>query len=253
MDLLVDIGNSTTKVARYEGGTLYDVHRMETHHTSTGTVERLIAGVGPAGPIDNVVVSTVVPEVKDSWKTAARVCFGTTPFFVTHHAKLGIRISYDAPGTIGADRLVNASAAVDRFGAPVVVVDIGTAVTVDAVAKTRGFIGGVIAPGPGFMREYLAERTSQLLRVDVAPVAPGIGQSTEEAMRIGAWHGYQGLLKELVRCALSALRSSSVSICATGGGAAALCQDLGMTVAIEPNLTLLGLGRIAELNDLSEL
>lgn len=249
MNLLVDIGNSTTKVARHVNGKLSEIFRMDTDETSTSTVTRLVADVGAGGPIDKVIVSSVVPEMKDSWRSGIRMSFGLTPFFVTYTANLGMRVSYEAPHTIGADRLVNAVAAAHLYGAPAVVIDVGTAVTIDAVSRSRGFIGGIIAPGPGMMREYLADRTAQLLQVDLAPTARGIGKSTEEALRIGAWHGYRGMLKELIQCTLSGLRTSEATICATGGGAVPLCRNLGLPVTIEPNLTLLGLSRIAELND----
>src|SRR5208337_2858073 len=113
-------------------------------------------------------------------------------------ALCGVGIDYPKPDTIGQDRLANAVAAHKRFGAPVVVVDFGTAVTFDVVNRAGNYAGGIIAPGLAAMTDYLHEKTALLPRIRIREVKTAIGRSTEQAMLIGAVHGYRGLVRELI-------------------------------------------------------
>jgi type III pantothenate kinase len=155
-----------------------------------------------------------------------------------------LRIDYPKPETIGADRLADAAGAVSRYGAPVLVMDFGTALTAAVVTKDRVWRGGVIAPGFPLMRDYLFERTAKLPRMRIGSgKAPRIGRSTEEAMRFGALVGYRGMVREIV----SELRRNfkcDFKLVATGGFAKWVLKDLDLPFVIDPTLTLYGAGLV---------
>ena len=129
----------------------------------------------------------------------------------------GVGIDYPKPNTIGPDRLANAVAARHRFGAPVVVVDFGTAVTFDVVDRAGNYVGGIIAPGLAAMTDYLHEKTALLPRITIREVKSPIGKSTEQAMLVGAVHGYRGLVRELVMELKRELKARRLPVVATGG------------------------------------
>ena len=164
-----------------------------------------------------------------------------------------LRLDYPHPSTIGADRLADAAGAVSRYGAPVLVMDFGTALTAAVVTKDRIWRGGVIAPGFPLMRDYLFERTAKLPRMKIPAFAnatagrgrgiPKIGRSTEEAMRFGALVGYRGMVREIV----AELRKNfkcDIRLVATGGFAKWVLRDIDLQFTIDPTLTLYGAGLI---------
>ena len=153
----------------------------------------------------------------------------------------GIGIDYPKPQTIGPDRLANAMAARRRFGAPVVVVDFGTAVTFDIVDRRGNYIGGIIAPGLEVMTDYLHEKTALLPRIKIRDVQALVGKNTEQAMLIGAVHGYRGLIRELVAQIKRALHCRDLPVVATGGYARLIAAKLPEITAVAPLLTLEGL------------
>ena len=164
-------------------------------------------------------------------------------------------LDYPHPETIGADRLADAAGAVSRYGAPVLVMDFGTALTAAVVTKDRVWRGGVIAPGFPLMRDYLFERTAKLPRMKIPAFAkatagrgrgiPKIGRSTEEAMWFGALVGYRGMVREIV----AELRKNfkcDFKLVATGGFAKWVLRDLDLPFVIDPTLTLYGAGLVAK-------
>ena len=153
-----------------------------------------------------------------------------------------LTISYPRPETIGADRLADAAGAVSRYGAPVLVMDFGTALTAAVITKDRVWRGGVIAPGFPLMRDYLFERTAKLPRMELGRGrAPRIGRSTEEAMRFGALVGYHGMVREIVTTLRRNFRED-FKLVATGGFARWALKDLDLPFVIDPTLTLYGAG-----------
>ena len=154
-------------------------------------------------------------------------------------------LDYPKPETIGADRLADAAGAVSRYGAPVLVMDFGTALTAAVVTKDRVWRGGVIAPGFPLMRDYLFERTAKLPRMTIGRGrVPKIGRSTEEAMRFGALVGYRGMVREIVT-ELGRNFKADFKLVATGGFAKWVLKDLDLPFVIDPTLTLYGAGLIA--------
>jgi type III pantothenate kinase len=202
-----------------------------------------------AGPgVQGIAYLSVVPSADRKWSAFAKR--SSLPFhriscadFVS--ADLGIALDYPKPETIGADRLADAVAAVDRYGAPVLVCDFGTAFTAAVVTGDRIWRGGVIAPGFPLMRDYLFERTAKLPRMEFGGKCPKIGRSTEEAMRFGAFVGYRGMVREIVN-ELGGNFGGGFRLVATGGFAKWVLKDIGMPFAVDPTLTLHGAGLIAE-------
>ncbi len=166
---------------------------------------------------------------------------GVPLFELTSNTVRGMGIDYPKPKTIGPDRLANAVAARKHFGAPVVVVDFGTAVTFDVVNRAGDYAGGIIAPGLAAMTDYLHEKTALLPKIRIREVKTTIGKSTGEAMLIGAVHGYRGLVRELVAELKRELRAKTLPVVATGGYAKLMAAKLPEISAVEPELTLEGL------------
>jgi type III pantothenate kinase len=150
-------------------------------------------------------------------------------------------VRYPKPETIGPDRLANAVAVRHHFGAPSVVVDFGTAVTFDVVDKHGDYAGGIIAPGLAVMTDYLYEKTALLPKIRIREVRSVVGKSTEQAMLIGAVHGYRGLVRELILELKRELNARRLPVVATGGYAKLMAAKLPEITAVEPLLTLEGL------------
>ena len=203
--------------------------------------------------LDGMAYVSVVPKADKVWKAFARerglrmhrVSYRDFKPSNPQTFKLSnLRLDYPHPETIGADRLADAAGAVSRYGAPVLVMDFGTALTAAVITKDRVWRGGVIAPGFPLMRDYLFERTAKLPRMRIGSgKAPKIGRSTEEAMRFGALVGYRGMVREIV----AELRKNfkcDFKLVATGGFSKWVLRDLDLPFTIDPTLTLYGAGLV---------
>lgn len=243
--LLIDISNSLTKIVPSGEDALADDPIAIPTAEIEPAVLRQLPWRGPADGFD-VVLSSVVPECDK----AVQEAFGADRVVsVSHEVDLGISVDYPTPESIGADRLANAAAAVHYYGAPVVVVDFGTAVTFDIISREGAYIGGVIAPGLAAMTEYMFDHTALLPRIDLKEPTAAVGKSTEEAMRAGAVFGYRGLVKEIlgqIECELGG--ESAPPVVATGGYSKLISEELAQINVVHENLTLEGLRIIAGLN-----
>jgi len=162
---------------------------------------------------------------------------------------LGVGIEYPRPQSIGADRLANAASAVAACGAPVIVVDFGTAVTFDIISRHARYVGGVIAPGLEVMTDYLYQRTALLPKIDLLEPVRAIGKSTRAAMLAGAVYGYRGLVKQILVEIKSEMGPPAARVIATGGYAKLIAAKLPEIEKVHPNLTLEGLRIIGTLNE----
>jgi len=171
------------------------------------------------------------------------------PLVVSSKLKLGVNLRYPKPWTLGPDRLANMSGAVSRCRTPVLIMDIGTAVTLDAIDGDGSFAGGVIAPGPAMMTDYLAERTALLPRIGFEGRCGSIGRSTREAMLIGAQKGYRGMIRGIVEAVRKTPGMKSARLLVTGGYAQRIMKTTGLPCRVDPLLTLKGLWHIGELNE----
>ncbi len=241
MILLFDIGNTHTHLG------LGDASRVVAHRDIPtaawqGTegrreLDRFVRGHSLRG----VAVCSVVPYVTPLVKQAVRRRWELPVLRLTHQNIQVVGIDYPRPETIGPDRLANAAGACHRFGAPVLVVDFGTAVTFDVVDRRRNYVGGIIAPGLSAMTDYLHEKTALLPRIRIREVESVIGKSTEHAMLAGAVHGYRGLIGELIRELKRELGCRRLPVVFTGGYAELMASRLEGVKAVEPQLTLEGL------------
>ncbi len=168
---------------------------------------------------------------------------------VSSQIKLGIEVDFPDPTAIGADRLANAVAVAERATdqQPIIVVDFGTAVTFDIVDPRPAYVGGIIAPGLDSMSSYLHSRTALLPMIDLKRPDSAIGKTTEQAMLSGAFHGYRGLVKEIIKQIENQLQQSA-KVIATGGYADLISDELPEIHLVEPLLTMEGLQKIANLN-----
>ena len=247
--LVVDVGNTSTAVGLWSDGRVSKVS-----HCDGGFEEAKPRILGLKSQAPALAYVSVVPAVDAKWRAFARR--QGLQFHQVSYRDFGkglqtedgrrevVTLDYPRPETIGADRLADAAGAVSRYGAPVLVMDFGTALTAAVVTADRVWRGGVIAPGFPLMRDYLFERTAKLPRMRIGSgKAPRIGRSTEEAMRFGALVGYRGMVREIV----SELRRNfrcDFKLVATGGFAKWVLKDLDLPFAIDPTLTLYGAGLI---------
>jgi len=235
--LVVDIGNTSTSLAVARGLKLSSIQR-----TPSATPALKLRAVPK-----RAVIASVKPGVNKSWERFLKKQGVSEILWVNHTVNLGVPVSYPKPETIGADRLANACEAAADYGTPVVVCDFGTALTFDIVKKREGYVGGIICPGLPLMFDYLAEKTALLPHIKPVKTKHVVGRSTEEAMRIGAHLGYLGMVKEI----LAQLRKElghGTKVCATGGFAQWVFEGWDHPVPVDPQLTLKGLARIAQLN-----
>lgn len=253
MLLAIDTGNTHTVLGLFDGDRLAADWRIATRKGETADelgalLRALFAGEGlTPSSVDGVIVSSVVPDWNGILQSTARRTFGRDALFVAPGIKTGLPILYENPHEVGADRIVNAVAAVHRFGAPVVVLDFGTATTFDVVSAKGEYLGGVIAPGLGISAEALFQRAARLMRVDVKKPEHIIGRTTEESVQSGLFHGYVALVEGVVK-RLRAELAAEAPVVATGGLAPVFHAELSFLTAVDPHLTLLGLRLVWERN-----
>ena len=244
MLLLFDIGNTHTHLGLADGKRVVKQTDIPTRAGLDGTaaarVKKFLGDKKVSGSVLCSVVPRATPLVK---KFAAQ--FGAT-IELTPKTLRGVGIDYPKPNSIGPDRLANAVAAKFHFGAPVVVVDFGTAVTFDVVDSKGDYVGGIIAPGLAAMTDYLHEKTALLPKIKIREIKSAIGKSTEAAMLIGAVQGYRGLVRELIGELKRELRTKKLPVVATGGYAKLIAARLPEISAVALDLTLEGLRLVWE-------
>jgi type III pantothenate kinase len=234
--LLVNLNNTSTKLALADSENLLSKKVMQTKAVSGPAIKRAVR----AWRFDHVLVGSVVPK-----KTLIfRNLFGGRLKEVTPDLDLGIGIDFSDPYGIGADRLANAVGVSAGHGFPAIVVDFGTAVTFDIISRKGVYEGGVIAPGLGVMVDYMYQRTALLPKIDLNEPASAIGKTTRDAMLAGAVYGYRGLVRRIVTEIVSELEGKA-RIVATGSYADLIAAKLPELQIVDPDLTLEGLRLIA--------
>ena len=238
----IDTGTTSTSIGRWEGGRVSAIAAINGGIKDPVAVERALIAAG-AQTADSAILASVVPSANATWRWMLKRLFGIELEILTCRTPMPVGIDYPRPEQIGADRLADAAGAVVRHGAPVMVADFGTALTFDVVDKSGRYIGGIIAPGLPLMTGYLHEKTAQLPQVDLGGDMPARGDSTENAMKLGAKLGHRGMVREIADYVRGFTGPETV-LCATGGYAAWALEGLGIPCIIEPDLTLFGLGTI---------
>jgi type III pantothenate kinase len=239
--LLLDIGNTHTHAGLATATRIVKHTNIPTQEWFQGKAAKAIARLVAGRPLDGAAIASVVPRATRPAALLIRKRWRLEPLILTADTVMHIGIDYPFPESIGADRLANAVAANRRVGAPSVVVDFGTAVTFDVIDRHGNYVGGIIAPGLAAMTGYLHERTALLPKIEIHDTKAIVGKSTEEAMLIGAVHGYRGLIRELIARLKKELKARSLPVIATGGYAELMARGLPEITAVAPLLTLEGL------------
>ena len=241
--IVIDIGNTSTSIGRYETGAVTCIGAVRGGLAARPeNVDRALQAAG-ADRAARAILASVVPAATPHWTWLLRRLHGLETVVLSHETPLPISIRYPRPETIGADRLADACGAAARHGAPAIVADFGTALTFDVLSPDRAYLGGVIAPGLPLMTSYLHEKTAKLPEIDLQGAIDPVGTSTENAMRIGALVGHRGMVREVTRYLL-ATTGPDAALCATGGYARWALEGTDLPYSIEPDLTLYGLGVI---------
>ncbi len=241
MILLFDIGNTHTHVGLANHRRVTQQISLPTDGWFGGRTKARVAQFVGAKKIRGAVLCSVVPRATPVVRKVIRQFWKLRALELSPKALRGLGIDYPRPDTIGPDRLANAVAARHHFGTPVVVVDFGTAVTFDVVNRAGNYVGGIIAPGLAAMTDYLHEKTALLPKIRIREVTVVVGKNTEQAMLIGAVHGYRGLVRELIAELKRELKVKHLPVIATGGYARLMASKLPEISAVEPDLTLEGL------------
>lgn len=253
MLLAVDIGNTKIALGIFKEDALIATWRLATSMDKTADeyavlLLSLLSREGLANhDIDEAVLCSVVPPFTPVFEELCQRYFSTSPLIVGAGVKTGVRICTDNPREVGADRVVNAAAAHRLYGGPVIVIDLGTATTLDVVSKDGDYLGGVIAPGMAIAAEALYKHTAQLPRVELTRPKRVIGRNTVAAIQSGIIFGYIGLIEGLVARIRQEL-GEDARVIATGGLADVLARETPVIEAVNANLTLIGLHIIHESN-----
>ena len=253
MLLCIDIGNTNVTLGLYEGETLGPRWRIRTIHEKMPDeygvlLDQLFRhrGYRPE-QVTGVAIASVVPPLTPVFEQVCREYLAQTPFVVDAGVKTGVRIRYESPRDVGADRVVDAAAVKVLYSLPACVVDFGTATTFDAITAEGDYLGGAIAPGIGIAAQALYERTSKLHRVELTRPPAAIGRNTTHAIQAGLLFGYVGLVEGMV-ARFKAELGPQTRIIATGGLAEIVARETEVIDVVDPWLTLHGLRIVYELN-----
>ena len=253
MLLAIDIGNTNIAVGVFEGEKLManwrlgtDVHKLADEYAAL--LSNLLALRSlQFSDIDKAIISSSVPPLVTTFEELCRRYFEVSPMVVGSGIKTGVRINIDNPREVGPDRVVNVAAAHHLYDGQLIVIDLGTATTFDAVSDEGDYMGGAIAPGIVISAEALFERAAKLPRVELIRPKKSIGRNSVSAMQSGIIFGYVGLIEGIVARMRREL-GEPVKVIATGGLADIIAEETGVIDALEPDLTLLGLRLIHDLN-----
>ena len=254
MLLVFDIGNTNMVLGVYDGDNLVRDWRINTDLNKTSDEYGvLIKSLFDASNIslsvvDAIIVSSVVPAVMHSLENFCRKYCNISPMVVGPGIKTGLNIKYEDPKMVGADRIVNAVAAISKYNCPVILIDFGTATTYCAVSKKGEYIGGAISPGMKISSEALFQKASKLPRVELVTPETVICKDTVSAMQAGIIYGYAGQVEKIVGLMKKELKDEETLVIATGGLANMISQETNAIDVIDPNLTLEGLRIIYEKN-----
>jgi type III pantothenate kinase len=246
MILALDVGNSNITIGLFNGSNLVMNWRLRTVHDQTsdewGILLRNLFSIDGQGlnEVDGIIISSVVPPLDSTLAAMSRRYFQREPHFVTCDTRCGLKILYDNPREVGADRIVNSVAAFHRYGGPCIVVDLGTAITFDAITANAEYLGGIICPGIGMSVQGLFSRTARLPMVDFREPDRLIGSNTVSSMQSGLYYGIISMIDGIVERMLEQLGHECKTV-ATGGHAELIITGSKHLKIANPDLTLEGL------------
>jgi len=251
MLLALDVGNTNVTIGAFQGEVLTGRWRLRTIREQTadewGILLRNLFSLSSLdlGAVRGVVISSVVPAVDQPLEAMSERYFQRQPMFVTPMSDIGLRILYDNPREVGADRLANAVAGFHKYGGPCVVVDLGTTINFDIVSRDAEFLGGVICPGIGMSISGLFSRTARLPMVDFREPEKLIGSNTVGSIQSGLYYGFLGLIDGIVERVAAQLGSDTKAI-ATGGQSKLIADGSRLVKIYDEDLTLEGLRLVWE-------
>jgi len=253
MLLAIDIGNTNVKLGIFDGDKLKATWNLATgiHRTPDEYGGALLSlmerqNFSPS-KVTGVTLCGVVPPLLYTFEELCRKYLNAKPLVVEAGVKTGMRIRLDNPREVGPYRVVNAVAAQNLYGKPVIVIDLGTATTFDVVSGEGDYLGGVIAPGIAISSEALFTRTAMLPRIELIRPKQVIGRNTISAMQSGIIFGYIDLIEGMIRRIEEQL-GDTARVVATGGQAYPLAYEVATIDIVNPDLTLIGLRLIYEMN-----
>lgn len=254
MLLAIDVGNTNTVFAIHDGDRFVAEWRIKTDGARTSDeyfvwLNQLMATHGvERADISGMIVATVAPQTLFNLRGLAARYFRCRPMVIGEPGvDLGLEVRTDRPAEVGADRVVNALAAYERYGANLILVDFGTATTFDIVDEDGAYAGGVIAPGVNLSAEALYQAAAKLPRIDIAEPAQVIGKDTVPAMQSGMYWGYVGLIEGICRRVESEL-GRAMTVVATGGLASLFASGAEVIDHTDADLTMRGLVMIYQNN-----
>lgn len=246
MLLALDAGNTNITIGVFDGPKLTHRWRLRTVHEQTedewGILLRNLFALDSLDlrEVDGVIIASVVPPLNPTLAGMSRRYFHREPLFVTHETETGLSILYDNPREVGADRIVNAVAAFEKYGAPCVVVDLGTAITFDCVTAKAEYLGGIICAGIGISIDALFSRTAKLPKVDFREPEKLIGTNTVASIQSGLWYGAIGLIDGIIERLVAEMGPETRAV-ATGGQARLITPGSRFLKQADEDLTLDGL------------
>lgn len=245
MLLAVDIGNTNTKFALFDGDDLISKTSIPTPRGQTVDDIHKILTANFDQRFESAIVCSVVPELNENVSSAVELAFGVDCRIVQNHDDFGLDIRYEPLQDAGTDRLVNVFSAVEKYGAPVIVCSFGTATTIDAVDGERVLLGGVIAPGLHTLSKALHLTTSRLPEVSIEFPYRTIQNTTVECLRSGIVIGYVEMVDGLIHRISSELDVDS-KLVVTGGNASLVAEHSAYKMTVETDLLLDGLAKLAQ-------
>ncbi len=254
MLLALDVGNTNVTIGVFDGPEVRatwriatDLERLPDEYAVTILGLLRTERIEP-DTISEAIMASVVPDLAPVFEQLCRRYFAVDPLVVDTGTRTGVRIVYDNPREVGADRIVDVVAALQLYGPPpLIIVDFGTATVFDAVSADGAYLGGAIAPGIGIASEALFERAAKLYRVELERPKSAIGKNTVAAIQSGTLFGYVGLIEGMVARFKKEL-GGQARVVATGGWADRLARETNVFDAVDQNLTLTGLRMIYEMN-----
>ena len=254
MLLVIDVGNTTITIGLFEGDQLRATWRIATDHQRLADEYAVILlgllnvrGI-KAEEIDDAALVSVVPDLVPVFETLFQEHLRVSPLVVGTGTRTGVRILYDSPRDVGADRIADVVAAVKQYGPPpLIIVDLGTALVFDAVSKDGDYLGGALAPGIHIAAEALTNRAAKLYPVELTRPPSAIGKNTVSALQSGLLFGYVGLIEGMVARFKEEL-GGAANVIGTGGWAEMIARETNVFDEVDPDLTLHGVRLIYEAN-----